>query len=251
MNRYRFSRNRKLLEITILVFIFMAFLKCNGEILSIREFQIPVASLNQEDGSKYIDCEILDQRSVVHLLFILPLNRWDRSTVQSEPSYSQILYKETIRGKDLGYTLLGFLFSVIVTTDTFSACGIPNSQNTFVADLPKIKILKKPTALTTVSFANSSSVVSKSEIDRLKLISTQLLPSNVKLLLVGSADSTGDRVQNLSLAQDRAEAFKNIFIKQGLNDYRISVMTSLESDKGIFKDSITKGVVLFVLETVE
>lgn len=180
------------------------------------------------------------------------MNQWDNLEIlNKKENYTQIRYEESFQWKDLGITFLGFLFSVISTTETYYGCGYLAPKNDLIANLPKIKILKKPTALTTISFSNSTSTISSSEVDRLKLISAQLLSSNVKLLLVGSSDSIGDRLQNLSLAQDRAESVKNIFVKFGLSEESIFTMTNFDSDKGLFKDSVSKGVVLFIIDEDE
>ncbi|WCL48484.1 OmpA family protein [Leptospira sp. GIMC2001] len=226
--------------------------QCHTDLFTIRSIKTSSELFLNGDQSNYDDCKILDQRSVVNFLFVVALNRWNRSPLsEKQINFSNVKFQETFTFRDLGISFLGFLFSFISTTETYFGCGYAGQENSLVADMPKIKIIKQPTALTTVSFANSSSVVTPSESNRLKLISAQLLKSQVKLLLVGSADSTGDRSQNLILAQNRAESVKNEFIKLGLDENRIYTMSNLESEKGIFKDSVFRGVILFILEFEE
>lgn len=89
--------------------------------------------------------------------------------------------------------------------------------------------------------ANSSKVLGKTTIKKLKIVvSTLLNQMDLKVLLEGHSSNDGDFTINLNLSQQRANIVKDFLIGEGVESNRISVK-SLGEDEPIFDNNTSQG----------
>ena len=89
--------------------------------------------------------------------------------------------------------------------------------------------------------ANSSKVLGKTTIKKLKIVvSTLLNQMDLKVLLEGHSSNDGDFTINLNLSQQRANIVKDFLIGEGIESNRISVK-ALGEDEPIFDNNTSQG----------
>ena len=89
--------------------------------------------------------------------------------------------------------------------------------------------------------ANSSKVLGKTTIKKLKIVvSTLLNQMDLKVLLEGHSSNDGDFTINLNLSQQRANIVKDFLIGEGVESNRISV-NALGEDEPIFDNNTSQG----------
>lgn len=235
------------------LFVFLILLMsfgCSTELIKLSTINSPETSTLVLANQKSLNCNYLYSKSIFYLFFVLPLNSKPTETFLPKNSQQTVVrYSKVMDGSDVLFTLLGFLFSVIVTTDKYEVCS-GNFTRTLVEDLPVLNIAKGPSILSSIAFSFGSSSITTTESLKIENMAKSFLKvdPNIRILLIGTADSIGDTASNLKLANNRVISAKELFKNQGIPEKNIQTMTQVESDQGWFSEAGVRGVLVFIVK---
>lgn len=205
--------------------IILLFLSCNSLGIKLSETKVsPMASASK--------CTKESEVRTYRVLFLLPVKDTQVSGSELSEKDSILSIKEYAKPWDIGFTVLGFLFSLNSSTAFYSACdeaemqkwnGNPTGTDKPVIAFPHYKpvIGTKPAAQ--LLFPKDDYQLGEAE--RVKLISLaqSLLKAEEKfqVLLVGKTNTSGDIAYQTRLTKRRAEEIKAVFSGESFDGERI------------------------------
>lgn len=210
-------------------------------------------------AGKDADCKLLFHKSIVNVLFVLPVNQLSIDEISDIGKQKAVRYKNVMRISDILWTTLLFLSGTIVYSIEVDSCSteyilVKESDLNSMKQNPSVSremssieassnlnapillnytkfvniAAEKETSSSTVYFPNKSTSLSKQEETKIeKFISDYNAKySKYNILLIGHADYTGSATKNLEISLERVKSVKEFMKKSGISELKIFTTSS-------------------------
>lgn len=190
-------------------------------------------------------CQEIDSKRIVRGLFLFPMTEFSQEQ-REKFAAAGVRFRHEVRGADLAFTTLGFLFGFVTHTVVVEQCetddvmiarnelarlrggGVATTSTSTVASTStsQLPTLRLPASddpqRIRLRFAFNSAEISKiaaGQLDRLAgLLARQ---RNKNVLILGHSDDRGDNINNLQTSWARAFEIKEALKKRGVAAERI------------------------------
>ncbi len=208
--------------------IFLLFLSCNSLGIKLAETKVsPLASVSK--------CTKESEVRTYRVLFLLPIMDTKVSGSPLTEKDSILSIREYAKPWDIGFTVLGFLFSLNSSTAFYSACdeaemqkwnGNPTGTDKPVLAFPHYKSVIGPRPAEQLLFPKDDYHIGEAERVKLVSLAQSLLKSEERfqVLLVGKTNTSGDIAYQTRLTKRRAEEIKAVFSGESFDAERIQVV---------------------------
>ncbi|MDZ4727779.1 MAG: cell envelope biogenesis protein OmpA [Leptospira sp.] len=198
-------------------------------------------------------CNREKQIRFYRILFLLPFYKSDLDELNQKEQ--KVLYKinEYAKPYDIGFTILGFLFSLNSSTYIYEYCN--------EADAKKLNFNSKNDTLALPYFTPSQGFIPAEQIlfpkddftlaenEKLKLIkfAQSILKAETKLqiLLVGKSNTSGDIAYQTRLVKRRADEIKSVFVAESISEERLHLVFS---DKDFGSTDSLSTISIFIIK---
>ena len=179
-------------------------------------------SLSSYKGT-FENCQIVDQRHVVHFPFVLPLNDPPLNATASDGDSILIKYR-AMRWSDIGYTALGFLFGVITDSVVIAECGnLAAAENSIMKSGATLEG-NQQLAVFRFHFETGVGDQARSDASMEGLKQRILSQPDARFLIAVSADCEGSAEENQRLMQERADYALRQLKQLGVDESRAEVL---------------------------
>lgn len=186
---------------------------------------VPVAlerSLSSYKGT-FENCQIVDQRHVVHFPFVLPLNDPPLDATASDGDSILIKYR-AMRWSDIGYTALGFLFGVITDSVVIAECGNLAAAENSITESGATLEGNQQLAVFRFHFETGVGDQARSDASMEGLKQRIRSQPDARFLIAVSADCEGSAEENQRLMQERARYAIRQLGKIGVDKSRVEIL---------------------------
>jgi hypothetical protein len=225
-------------------------------VVSCNSLGIKLAETKVAPSLALSKCTKASEVRTYRVLFLLPVKNTQVSGTALLEKDSILSIKEYAKPWDIGFTLLGFLFSLNSSTTVYNACDEAELQ----------KMNANPTGIDKpiVAFPHYKSVIASKpaeqllfpkddyhigEAERVKLVSLaqSLLKAEEKfqVLLVGKTNTSGDIAYQTRLTKRRAEEIKAIFSGESFDADRIHTVFT---DKDFGGSESVSTIAIFLIK---